>query len=260
MGIPDASHSVLFVLACLIAASLGVTILLPILGRLGRLNWSREQRQRTRSWWLLLVAFTAAVLLGPLGTGGLLLIGWLMGLGELARMPAALGPRVLGTAVFTVGLVAAGALTFGFPVQNVESGIAWFFFLVLMTEGNDIAQSFTGRYLIERGQAIAPKTSPGKTVEGLLGGVGFACLAGPLLGAVLSLSIDTEIPRVFALILLGLGLSLTGFLGDLCFSAIKRQAGVKDSGSSLPGIGGILDRLDSLSLTSPFLLVVLWLT
>jgi phosphatidate cytidylyltransferase len=116
-------------------------------------------------------------------------------------------------------------------------------YLVLLTETNDIAQYCWGK-LLGQHKAI-PKVSPGKTWEGLLGGIavttGIATLLAPWL---------TPFSLLHA-ICLGLLLSLAGFIGDVTVSALKRDLGIKDSGTLLPGHGGILDRIDSLTYTAP---------
>ncbi|MDB9524860.1 phosphatidate cytidylyltransferase [Oscillatoria sp. CS-180] len=116
-------------------------------------------------------------------------------------------------------------------------------YLVLLTEINDIAQYCWGKLLGRH--KVVPKVSPGKTVEGLLGGMtvttGIAVVLAPWL---------TPFSPLHALCL-GLLLSLMGFIGDVTVSALKRDLKLKDSGTLLPGHGGILDRIDSLTYTAP---------
>jgi phosphatidate cytidylyltransferase len=94
---------------------------------------------------------------------------------------------------------------------------------------------------------IIPKVSPNKTWEGFLGGlattVGLAALLAPHLTPL------SGVESILAGLLIGCG----GFIGDVTISALKRDIGVKDSGSLLPGHGGILDRIDSLTYTAPLL-------
>ncbi|MFJ8233771.1 phosphatidate cytidylyltransferase [Streptomyces sp. NPDC094448] len=97
---------------------------------------------------------------------------------------------------------------------------------------------------------LAPRISPGKTREGLLGAVGFAMVAGALC---MQFLIDGG--AWWQGILLGLAVAVTATLGDLGESMIKRDLGIKDMGTLLPGHGGIMDRLDSLLPTAP----VVWL-
>ena len=125
----------------------------------------------------------------------------------------------------------------------VARGAGLLVYLVVLTEINDIAQYVTGKILGDR--KILPKVSPGKTVEGLLGGIlvttGLAIALAPWL---------TPFHTMHALCV-GIILSLTGFIGDVNISALKRDLNIKDSGTIIPGHGGILDRIDSLIYTAP---------
>ncbi|MCG3142930.1 MAG: hypothetical protein HONDAALG_00233 [Gammaproteobacteria bacterium] len=125
-------------------------------------------------------------------------------------------------------------------------GDALLLYLVLLTELNDIGQYISGKTFGRR--KVIPKVSPKKTVEGLAGGV----LATTVLAWVLApwLTPLTAWESIAA----GLIIGLSGFLGDVTVSAVKRDIGVKDSGSMLPGHGGVLDRLDSLTYTAPLFL------
>lgn len=129
------------------------------------------------------------------------------------------------------------------PADDKQTGALLALFLVSLTELNDIAQYIWGKAF---GRIkVTPKVSPGKTVAGLLGGVATTSLAAAGLGPLLT-------PLTWSLALLaGVVISITGFCGDVVMSAIKRDRGVKDSGTLLPGHGGILDRLDSLIFTAP---------
>ncbi|MFV2117893.1 phosphatidate cytidylyltransferase [Streptomyces sp. Act-28] len=97
---------------------------------------------------------------------------------------------------------------------------------------------------------LAPRISPGKTREGLLGAVAFAMVAG-----VLCMRFLVDGGTWWQGLLLGLAVAVSATLGDLGESMIKRDLGIKDMGSLLPGHGGIMDRLDSLLPTAP----VVWL-
>ena len=125
----------------------------------------------------------------------------------------------------------------------IAGGTGLLVYLLLLTEINDISQYIFGK-LFGR-HKIIPKVSPNKTVEGLLGGVltttGLAIALAPWL---------TPFDLIHSACL-GLLLSLTGFIGDVNISALKRDLGIKDSGTLLPGHGGILDRIDSLTYTAP---------
>jgi phosphatidate cytidylyltransferase len=123
-------------------------------------------------------------------------------------------------------------------------------YLVFLTQFNDVAQYLWGRTLGRH--KVIPKVSPGKTVEGLLGGLAttivLACVLAPWL---------TPFDPAAALtagVIIGLG----GFVGDVVISALKRDLHIKDSGTLLPGHGGILDRIDSLCYTAPLFFHFVW--
>ena len=121
-------------------------------------------------------------------------------------------------------------------------GRALLLFIVFITEMNDNFQ-FTWGKLLGR-YKIIPKVSPNKTWEGLIGGVITTVIVGYFLRFL------TPFSEVEILIVCG-GVAITGFIGDVVVSAIKRDIGIKDTGSTIPGHGGILDRIDSLALTGP---------
>jgi phosphatidate cytidylyltransferase len=128
--------------------------------------------------------------------------------------------------------------------KNPAGGLAGLLiYLVFLTEINDVSQYIWGKSLGKR--KIIPKVSPGKTVAGFLGGVATTTLLAVALAPWL-----TPLTRYEAVVA-GFLIGLSGFIGDVTISALKRDLGVKDSGSILPGHGGILDRLDSLTYTAP---------
>lgn len=96
--------------------------------------------------------------------------------------------------------------------------------------------------------------SPNKTFEGLLGGMGVAFGVTLICVAILGLGVETG---AGAGLILGLGAAIAAPLGDLCQSQLKRDLGVKDMGSLLPGHGGVLDRVDGMLFVVP---AVYWLT
>jgi len=114
--------------------------------------------------------------------------------------------------------------------------------------GGDTAGIFVGKAFGRR--LLAPKISPKKTVEGAIANL-FAC---PLVSIPLGLAIGLSWEAGAAC---GLAAGTFGQLGDLFESYVKRQAGVKDSGSLLPGHGGLLDRVDSLLFTAPIVFAIL---
>ena len=142
--------------------------------------------------------------------------------------------------VFALGHL---AYLLNLPIRHPAGGVGWLLFVVLVTQLNDVAQYLSGKAFGRR--RIVPTVSPGKTWEGLVGGVlisaALAWFIGPLLTPLLP----------WERLTLGVLLPVVGFIGDVTMSAVKRDLGVKDASSLIPGHGGILDRIDSLMFTAP---------
>jgi phosphatidate cytidylyltransferase len=125
-------------------------------------------------------------------------------------------------------------------LRNVPDGIRWLLLPLIITWSAD-----TGAYLIgsQRGKRkLAPRISPGKTIEGTIGGWLTGIVAGGLLAELLRLGIVHGLA-------LGALIGIASPLADLSISMIKRQVGAKDSGRLIPGHGGVLDRIDSVLFT-----------
>lgn len=155
-----------------------------------------------------------------------------------------------------VGTLHWGMMTTVFSISHVAyllvlkplgerqvGGAALVLFLVVLTQLNDVAQFLFGKAFGRH--KVLPKVSPGKTYEGLLGGIATTVILAVALAPWLT-PFDT-LQALGAGLILGLG----GFLGDVVISALKRDLDIKDSGTLLPGHGGILDRIDSLTYTAP---------
>ncbi len=99
---------------------------------------------------------------------------------------------------------------------------------------------------------LAPVVSPNKTIEGVLGGLAGAVIGMVLYTIILDWPCDLNVNYLIA-ILYGVVGSAVGTFGDLCFSVIKRQTGIKDYGNLIPGHGGVLDRFDSLVMVAPLM-------
>ncbi len=144
---------------------------------------------------------------------------------------------------------------FLFELTNSEKpwvgDAGWFLYLVLLTEVNDIAQALVGR---RYGRTkLTPRISPNKSLEGLLGGLSVTILLAILIAPWLTTFMQNGsrlVGGLFAM-LSGIMIALFGFLGDINKSGIKRDVGVKDSGTILPGQGGMMDRIDSLTFSAP---------
>jgi phosphatidate cytidylyltransferase len=125
-----------------------------------------------------------------------------------------------------------------------DSGFFYIIFVVTCTFLNDTGAYYMGKWKGRR--KLSPMISPGKTVEGTLGGI----ITAIVTGGIVNLVFKSPLPYFFTFIFAFM-VSLAAICGDLLESMIKRSVGVKDSGSILPGHGGILDRFDSLILVFP---------
>ena len=129
------------------------------------------------------------------------------------------------------------------PIKGfIVGGRGLLIFLVFLTEINDVMQ-FTWGKLLGR-HKIIPKISPNKTWEGFVGGVVSTTAIGYGLGFLMPL---TTPQVIFVSFMIG----FSGFVGDIVMSSVKRDIGLKDMGTTIPGHGGILDRIDSLAYTAP---------
>lgn len=189
----------------------------------------------------------------------------------LALSPAS-ALTVLMAAVVTLGAVALGSgrtgpdtlhdvtanlfapLYIGMPLGalaaiRVTPGREALLLLLLVVIVSDTSQYYSGRLFGRR--RLAPAISPGKTVEGAIGGVVVGTAAMVLLGGY-------WIPTLHPVLrgLLGVTLVMLGIAGDLFESLLKRRAGVKDASSLIPGHGGVLDRIDALLFTAPMYYVL----
>jgi phosphatidate cytidylyltransferase len=129
-------------------------------------------------------------------------------------------------------------------IRNGSDGIAWIFFILTIIFAGDISAFYFGTYFGRH--KLSPTISPGKTIEGSVGGF----IANILVGSVFKLLLFPYLSWgicIFFFILIG----GAGQVGDLFESSIKRMSGVKDSGIILPGHGGILDRIDALLFAIP---------
>lgn len=129
-------------------------------------------------------------------------------------------------------------------------GRFWVLYLIAVTKMTDIAAYFGGRLLGKR--LLAPHLSPKKTWEGAFCGM----FLGTLTGVMLGLLQDNSLEGIIRYFFLSLVISTLGQLGDLAESLFKRDAHTKDS-SSIPGVGGMLDMMDSLLLTIPVIYLYL---
>ncbi|WP_279029258.1 phosphatidate cytidylyltransferase [Gibbsiella quercinecans] len=128
--------------------------------------------------------------------------------------------------------------------QNPFTGAWWLLYVMLLVWGADSGAYMFGKLFGKH--KLAPKVSPGKTWEGLIGGLVTSAVISWLFGRYAPLSVVPVTLLVCSVIA-----ALASVLGDLTESMFKREAGIKDSGSLIPGHGGILDRIDSLTAAVP---------
>lgn len=164
---------------------------------------------------------------------------------DFSKLLAGLGVTVFGVIyiAFLGGFLIATRVGFE-NIPGLSTKLLLFFFAVIF--GSDSGAYFAGRAFGKH--KLAPAISPGKTIEGLIGGL----LAAAVISAACSWSFFPELNVWFA-IGLGTVMAAVGVLGDLAESAMKRGSGTKDAANILPGHGGLLDRLDSLLLNAPIL-------
>ena|GEM_PF-1340416 len=171
--------------------------------------------------------------------------------------PEALSKRFGGTLFAFVYLWLPAATVFALGSAQT-GGLALVLFLVLVCRiGADSGAYFVGRWRKAAGKStpFATHISPNKTREGVIGGLAAATLMGFLCSLVLP-GIEQHLPWYFAIVA-GFALGVVAIHGDLLASALKRAAGVKDSGAFLPEFGGVIDIVDGLLLAGPALYLII---
>lgn len=116
--------------------------------------------------------------------------------------------------------------------------------------GSDAGAYFAGRFFGQH--KLAPVISQHKTIEGVVGGVASSVVLMIVYCLILQLAFGFQVHYGYAIIYGLLG-ALVGVFGDLCFSVVKRQTGIKDYGNLIPGHGGVLDRFDSMMMVGPLM-------
>ncbi len=154
--------------------------------------------------------------------------------GAVSYQKLFIGALLLPATVFAMNLVHAG-----------QNGPAWLLYALMLVWVADIGAYFTGKRF---GRVkLAPHISPGKTREGLYGAVAAVAVYSVVASAYFGL----DLAGTVSLLVLAVVLTLISVAGDLYESVLKRERGIKDSGSILPGHGGILDRIDSVIAAMP---------
>lgn len=147
-------------------------------------------------------------------------------------------------AMLTVFCISHLAMLASLQVVNPDAGsMGLVLFVLFLTQFNDVMQYVWGKQFGRR--KITPKVSPNKTWEGFLGGLASTTVLAMVLGVFLTPM------NVWFSAAAGVIIAVAGFVGDLVISSVKRDLAIKDSGNLIPGHGGILDRLDSLTFAAP---------
>lgn len=180
---------------------------------------------------------------------GVFYVGWLMSHAILLR-------RMDEVLRIKYGAPAEGPFWIGglFVDQSLVQylGIFLLMFCVATIAATDAGAYFVGRRYGRR--KLAPQISPNKTVEGALGGIFGGVLVGAIFWAIFNYwLLDSPLLSFWQMIILTMLLSVFGILGDLAESLIKRDAQTKDTGTLIPGMGGMLDRIDSHMVAFPVL-------
>jgi phosphatidate cytidylyltransferase len=167
-----------------------------------------------------------------------------------------LAVTVFGLVYLTIPLGCALSINYFFPTHELKDGRLWLAYVLIVSKMTDIGAYFCGKSFGKT--KLAPLISPKKTIEGAIGGAGAALIASILCSIFFPI---TQLGPSFKItmmqsIWIGLLMSILAQLGDLAESLLKRDANVKDS-SHLPGLGGILDVVDSLVFTLPLMYLLL---
>ena len=158
--------------------------------------------------------------------------------------------RLAGT---LLGVIYLGGMGAAILAVRVRFGMPATLLFLAVVKFTDMGAYFTGSFFGKH--KLIPWLSPGKSWEGLGGGLA----AAAIVSIVLSLSFGI-MQTLWQAALFGVLVGLVGQFGDLCESLLKRDAGIKDSGAIVPGFGGVLDIVDSLLITAPltYLLLMAW--
>jgi len=202
----------------------------------------------------LSLAAVGAVVLGAVFWGGAAALyvagGAFLLLGAVAKLMGLRHGWLLAASVPYIAIACVALIWL--RIENGEAGLSLFLYLLLVNWGTDVGAYAAGRTI--GGPKLAPRFSPKKTWAGLIGGMVAAALLG---GAVAWVHGS---PALAGPMIVGALLAVVGQAGDLFESYMKRRSHVKDSGTLIPGHGGLLDRIDGLIAAAPVLALVhaLW--
>ena len=243
--------AVLFLGVLLFLPPLATVIVVTALVLAGAWEWSaflRAQRGIARTAYVVLVALLLAAVWYAAAIADVLhivlvttLVWWLIALAWIIFAPHSVAPWSAGLAGALALVPAWLALV---RMRDLPHGAQWVLFTLLLVWSADIGAYFAGhRFGRIR---LAPEVSPGKTWEGVIGGVALSAIVAVVGGAWFALPLYNFVPLCLAAVAFSI-------VGDLTESLLKRFAGVKDSGTLFPGHGGVMDRIDSVTGAAPVL-------
>ena len=154
-------------------------------------------------------------------------------------------PGILGPALYTGGILSIAVL-----IRESSYGFTIIFYLIILTSASDSGAYFVGKTVGRT--PFFPKVSPNKTCEGAIGGLLFSLL-GSILFSNITQNTNLLDVSLYQSILIGTFVGIVGQIGDLYESSLKRKSQIKDSGTIIPGHGGVLDRIDSVIFNIPVL-------
>ncbi len=189
---------------------------------------------------------------------GLILMGgallwWVVAFGMVSQYPASARYCKSRLVRMLMGVLVLIPAWSAIVMLKSDHGPQAIVLLLLLVWGADIGAYIVGKNLGKR--PLAKKVSPKKTIEGLLGGIIFSMLVAIVYGQLTYVNIGFG--REVVLVVLAMMVALISVLGDLLESLLKRERGIKDSSSLLPGHGGVMDRIDSLTAALPLFALVL---
>lgn len=163
----------------------------------------------------------------------------------------------VAVSLFTVLYIPVLAGCLIMPLTFGGHAVAHAIMLVFLPALSDTGGLFAGAWLGKH--KLSPRISPKKSVEGLIGSMLFAII-GALIIFVCTYDENIWATHWWVMVLMGAMVGVVGTFGDLCASMLKRDIGIKDMGHLLKGHGGVMDRVDSILISAPFIALLLWMT